>query len=426
MPQDRCCRKVETEVQKARKLIVFDVEGVLLPKKRYLFFELGRNLRFADFVKIIFFGFLYEVGLIPLKPALQRVFRLFKGFRAEALLKIFRQMPLMPGAENLFAKLKQQGWHVALISSGLPTLVVKDLAQRLGGDYAFGFEFEEEDGRLTGKIWGNVLEQGGKLPVLRRILELASALPSECVMVADDRNNAPILLPEMLKIGYNPDFVVRIKADRVVNGDLMEITPLLDGKPELRKSSLSRNEIRREAIHACGFLVPIISYFIRIRFTVLLIVTVTLLFVMSELARMERRNLPVISSVTKSAALQPELFEFATAPIFFAFGILLTLLLFPSSVSYGAIAIFALGDSAASIFGKIFGKRILPFNKGKTLEGSILGFIFAFLGGAFWLSVPLALVGAAVAMITESLPLPLNDNVVTPLVTGLVLVLLRF
>jgi dolichol kinase len=332
----------------------------------------------------------------------------------------------MPGAENLFAKLKQQGWHVALISSGLPTLVVKDLAQRLGGDYAFGFEFEEEDGRLTGKIWGNVLEQGGKLPVLRRILELASALPSECVMVADDRNNAPILLPEMLKIGYNPDFVVRIKADRVVNGDLMEITPLLDGKPELRKSSLSRNEIRREAIHACGFLVPIISYFIRIRFTVLLIVTVTLLFVMSELARMERRNLPVISSVTKSAALQPELFEFATAPIFFAFGILLTLLLFPSSVSYGAIAIFALGDSAASIFGKIFGKRILPFNKGKTLEGSILGFIFAFLGGAFWLSVPLALVGAAVAMITESLPLPLNDNVVTPLVTGLVLVLLRF
>ncbi|MBS7633054.1 HAD-IB family phosphatase [Candidatus Bathyarchaeota archaeon] len=413
-------------MQKARKLIVFDVEGVLLPKKRYLFFELGRNLRFTDFVKIIFFGFLYEVGLISLKPALQRVFKLFKGFRVEDLLKIFRQMPLMPSAENLFTNLKQQGWQIALISSGLPTLVVKDLAHRLGGDYAFGFEFEEENGRLTGKIWGNALEDGGKLPVLRRILELEGALPSECVVVADDRNNAPILLPETLKIGYNPDFLVRIKADRVVNGDLMEIMPVLSGKLKRRKPSLSKNEIRREAIHACGFLIPIISYFIRIRFTALLIVTVTLLFVMSELARMERKNLPVISSVTKSAALQPELFEFATAPIFFAFGILLTLLLFPSSTSYGAIAIFALGDSAASIFGKIFGQRTLPFNKGKTLEGSVFGFVFAFLGGAFWLSVPLAIIGAAVAMITESLPLPLNDNVVTPLVTGLALVLLRF
>lgn len=81
---------------------------------------------------------------------------------------------------------------------------------------------------------------------------------------------------------------------------------------------------------------------------------------------MERKNLPILSSITLKAATQSELYEFATAPIFFAIGILLTLLLFPFPASSAAIAIFALGDSTASIFGRIYGRKTLPFNKGKT------------------------------------------------------------
>jgi dolichol kinase len=105
-------------------------------------------------------------------------------------------------------------------------------------------------------------------------------------------------------------------------------------------------------------------------------------------------------------------------------GILLALLLFPPIVSGAAIAIFALGDSTASIFGGLISKRPLPFNKGKTLVGSIVGFFFAFLAGLFFTSPLKALVGAAVAMGIECLPLPVNDNIMVPLCTGLTLALM--
>ena len=46
----------------------------------------------------------------------------------------------------------------------------------------------------------------------------------------------------------------------------------------------------------------------------------------------------------------------------------------------------------------------MPFNKGKTLAGSTIGFFFAFLGGLFFISPLSALIGAAIAMIVECLP----------------------
>ena len=409
---------------KPPRLIVFDVEGVLLPKKRYLLFEVGRDLSFPEFMKIIFYGFLYELGLISLKSALKHVFKAFKGIHVAELLKIFRQVPLMPGAEEVFEQLSNEGWKTALISSGLPTVVVQDLAQRLKADYGYGLELEVKDGALTGEIWGDVIEREGKLQVLKKIFETEKLAPKDCVVVADDRNNMPIFLPEMLKIGYNPDFAVRVKADTVVNGKLQEILPLIRGKPIEKEAFPSKQEILRETIHACGFFVPILSLYLGLYLVALLIFIITLLYVTSELARMERKNLPMLSSITLNAATQSELYEFATAPIFFALGILLTLLLFPFPASSAAIAIFALGDSTASIFGRIYGRKTLPFNKGKTLEGSMIGFVFAFIAGTFF-TIPLkALVGAVVAMVVECSPLPLNDNLITPLITGAALTLM--
>lgn len=414
-----------TEVSRKRGLVVFDVEGVLMPKKRYLFFELGRTLRFSQFLRMILIGFLYELGLIRLKSALKRVFKAFQGKRVDELVRIFSRVPLMYGVNEVFETLKREGWKTGLISSGLPTIIVQELASRLQADYAIGFKLEVKDDVLTGEISGDVLEHGGKLPVLTRILEAEKLTPNDCVVVADDRNNVPILLPEALKIGYNPDFAVRMKADIVVTGKLQDILPPIEGKPSKREKQPSGNEILRESIHASGFFIPLLALYGGLYITALFILVILLVFVMSELARMERKNLPIISYITYHAANQSELFEFTTAPIFFALGILLTLLIFPNPANSAAIAIFALGDSAASIFGRLFGKRALSFNRGKTLEGSMAGLVFAFLAGSFYIAPIIALIGAIVAMFIECLPLPVNDNLVTPLITGAVLFLIR-
>jgi dolichol kinase len=58
------------------------------------------------------------------------------------------------------------------------------------------------------------------------------------------------------------------------------------------------------------------------------------------------------------------------------------------------------------------------------LEGSLAGFVCAFLAGSFFVAPWLALIGAAVAMTVEYLPLPVNDNLMIPLCTGLTLMFL--
>ncbi|MGB9853716.1 MAG: haloacid dehalogenase-like hydrolase [Candidatus Bathyarchaeales archaeon] len=406
------------------RLAVFDVEGVLIPKNRYLFFEIGKKLGFSQFVRIVFYGILYELGLISLKSALKKMFKVFKGFKVEDFLQMFRQIPLMPDVEKVFEELRIRGWKTALISSGLPTFVVQDLSFRLKADYAFGFDLETNNGVATGEISGEVIEQRGKLLILKKILEKEGLTPENCVVVVDDRNNAPMLLSGTLKIGYNPDFLMRAKVDHVVTGKLIEILPLIDGKKQGRETLLSKNEVFREAIHACGLTVPILSSLAGRYAIALLILAVTFLYVASEVAMMNGKHIPIISSITRHAATPTEIYEFATAPIFFAFGILFTLLLFPTPASSLAIVIFAIGDSTAAIFGKIFGKTTLSFNKGKTLEGLIAGLFFSFLAATVYVNPLKALAGATIAMFVESLPLPISDNLTVPLTTGALLTII--
>jgi phosphoserine phosphatase len=405
-----------------KRLIVFDVEGVLIPKNRF-FFEVGKSLGFFKLVYILFFGFLYGAGITSLESALKRIFNKLRGVKIERLVQIFGEIRETPHLQNFFAQLKLRNCKIALISSGLPTVMVKKLADCIGADYAYGIEVGLNDkDELTGEISGDAISLNGKLKILNQILNAEELTLHDCIVVADDRNNRCIFLPQTKKIGYNPDFIIRVKADYVVVGGLSGILPIIDGK-SVKRSFPSRNDLVREDIHASGFFVPVIASLIGVPVVALLICFIAGVYFVSELSRLEGRELPLISAITRHAASQTELYGFVATPLYFAFGILLTLLVFPSPVSGGAIAIFCLGDSAASIFGGLVGKR-LHFNKGKTLEGSLAGFIFAFLAGTFFVAPWIALVGAVVAMTVEYLPLPVNDNVLIPVITGLALTFL--
>lgn len=407
---------------KKPRLVVFDVEGVLISKNRFLF-DVGKSIGFFQLLKMLLIGFLYQVGVFPLKPALKQIFKIMRGVKVEKLMRVFDEIPSRPQLESLFAQIKMRNCKTALISSGLPTILVEKLARIIGADYAFGIEVGVKDEVLTGEIWGDVIESDGKFKVLSRILETEGLETKDCAAVADDRNNRSIFLPIMQKIGYNPDYILRVKADQVVTGKLSGILPVIFGKSK-KRSLPSINELIRETIHASGFFIPVLASFTGIYPIALMICVVSTLYFLSELSRMNRKSMPVISAITRNAVLPTERYEFAAAPLYFAMGIFLTLLLFPVPVNGAAIAIFTLGDSTASLFGGLISKKPLPFNKGKTVEGSLAGFFFAFLAGIFFVSPTLALIGATVAMAIESLPLPVNDNILIPLGTGLTLLLL--
>ena len=410
---------MQTLKNRKTRLVIFDVEGVLIPKNRF-FFEVGKKLGFSHLIKILFFGFLYQIGAITLKSALKNMFFNLKDSDVSTLQQVAQKIPLMPYAKELFDHLKVEGIRTALISSGLPNSVVNDLANEVGADRGFGFEVGLNKEELTGEIWGDVTEANGKFKVLSQTVSAEGLEFGDCAVVADDRNNSSIFLPETHNIGYNPDFLLRMKADDIVTGSLSKILPVIKRNQKERHLP-TRNDFVREAIHASGFTVPILVVLFGLPIVVSFIGGVIALYVMSELLRLDGKSLPIVSAITRRAASQVEMNDFAAAPLFFAIGILATLLIFPAPASSAAIGIFAFGDSAASIFGGLISRTPLPLNKGKSLEGSLAGFFFAFLAGSFYISPLFALIGAAVAMFIEWLPLPVNDNILIPLFTGLVL-----
>ncbi len=413
-------------VQGTSRLVVFDVEGILIPKNRYLLFEMSRKAGFGGFIRIIVLGFLYEIGLLSLESALRRIYTMFKGLSVQEIVQLQKNIPLMPGTEEVFKRLNAKGYRTALISSGLPTLFVKDLAARLKADYAYGLELEIVDEHLTGAIRGDVIKSGGKAVVLKKILAKEELKPQDCIMVADDRNNLPMFPLCNLRIGYNPSFILSAKSDFVTRGGLTEILPPITGEnPQGIHPTISRSRGLRETIHMSSFLISFVSIYLLGNIELAsIILAVTVIYTLSEIARVRGINLPILSSITWRAANKPELYEFASSPIHFALGIAISLLIFPAPTRYVAITILTLGDGCAHLFGMKLGRTRLPFNKGKNLEGSICGFLYASLAAMIFVDPVRALIASAVGMIVEGLPLPVNDNLTMPLATGLALTLI--
>lgn len=401
------------------KLVVFDVEGVLIPKWRFLLFGASKGHGLSTFIKFSMIGVLYTIRVFSLERSLRTIFGSLKGANLGKLSEVFNDLPLMPGSKQLFKKLKNLGFKTALISSGLPDVFVDDLAKRLGADYSSGIKVDVREGVLTGEISGDVIKADGKIAALKRIMVSEGLSSEDCALVADDFNNLLLLRICGLSIGFNPDYVIGREADFVINEDLSDISDILT-KGAVLENHISRSNIIRELIHITGLLVPFLCiYLFNNLIVAMLLFAAVLIYSTAELLRIFGTKVPIISTITLWAADRAELQEFNTAPIFHALGIAFTLLLFPAKIGYAAIAVLTLGDSSASIFGKKFGHRKMPFNRRKSIEGSIVGLVIAFLGALLFVEPLTAIIGAGVGLFIEALPSPIDDNLTIPLVAGM-------
>lgn len=147
-------------------------------------------------------------------------------------------------------------------------------------------------------------------------------------------------------------------------------------------------------------------------------------YVVSEYFRLRGRSIPVLAAVTKMAMRPGDESSdtFVRAPLYFAAGILASLLIFPEPFNYAAIAVVTLGDGAASVVGRLYGRNT-TFG-GKTIEGTAAGLACAFAGAALFVSPATALAAAAIGMVVELLPLRVSDNLTVPLLSGLSLTLM--
>ena len=109
-----------------------------------------------------------------------------------------------------------------------------------------------------------------------------------------------------------------------------------------------------------------------------------------------------------------------TAP--YVLGIGLTLYLYQTGIATAAILFLACGDVMATAVGERFGRTKVA--REKSLEGTAAFFVTAVLSGVFLnitmfqMSFGLLFIGAFVAALVELLPLPVNDNLSIPVVSG--------
>ncbi|HEX9426918.1 MAG TPA: DUF92 domain-containing protein [Candidatus Polarisedimenticolia bacterium] len=118
--------------------------------------------------------------------------------------------------------------------------------------------------------------------------------------------------------------------------------------------------------------------------------------------------------------------------VIYPFSVLLLLVLFRNRMEVAAAAwgVLAAGDAAAGAFGRWRGRRALPWNHRKTMEGSVAFAIAAGVAAAvllIWMGRPplqataLAIPTALFAAVIESLPWRLDDNLTVPLLAALFL-----
>ena len=182
------------------------------------------------------------------------------------------------------------------------------------------------------------------------------------------------------------------------------------------------NHIGRKFYHLAGGLGLLFFYYILGRDRALLFFAV--LFVVVLALDLMRLKMPAVNRfvLTKFPSFIRTSEEHKlTGTASYVLGIGSTLYLYRTDLATLAICFLAFGDVAATTIGERYGKTKIG---DKSLEGSI-AFVVAGVSTGFLLSLAgisvmygLILAGAIIAAGVELLPLPVNDNLLIPLVSG--------
>ncbi len=402
-----------------RGIVAFDVDGVFL---RGLFLTRVASTTGAwIWIRTMWLGFLLKVGLIDVRKAVERAYSFQRGVPVKRILSVGDSLRLAQGARELCAELRAAGYLVVLVSAGVPQQVVERIASQVGADGAYGVLLEESGGVFTGRLLGGRHSAHGKKEGLWRMLRERGLAWSDATVVVDDASNTEIVAAAWRSIGVNPEWRILRKADFVVyTRNLREI---LEFFPEGYTSGVTLrgtailHEVFRKAIHSCSIVIPVLAASWKTP-TLWLIGSVTVTYLMSEVMRLLGVAVPIFSSVTWRAMRPSEPRMIVVGPFLFGVGIFIAVAFFEPAAATVGVLVLAIGDSAASLVGKTFGRTTLPYNPGKTVLGSLSLFAVGVLVAIFFVSVPWALLVGAVASLVESLPLGPSDNLLLPLATA--------
>jgi phosphoserine phosphatase len=167
-------------------------------------------------------------GELDFAASLRERVALLEGLDAGILDTVYDELVLAPGARTTVRTLKRLGYRFAIVSGGFSQLTDR-LAADLDIDFAAANELEIVDGRLTGRVVGEIVDRAGKATALRRFAQESGLPVSATIAIGDGANDLDMLGAAGLGIAFNAKPVVQEAAHTAVNVPYMDAVMYLLG-----------------------------------------------------------------------------------------------------------------------------------------------------------------------------------------------------
>jgi phosphoserine phosphatase len=156
-------------------------------------------------------------GEIEYDQSLRERLALLKGLDESALLRVYEErLKFSPGAERMLAAVQAAGIKTLLVSGGF-TYMTDRLKTRVQLDYTHSNVLEISNGKLTGKVLGEIVNADAKLAALKRIAAEIGAAPAQIAGVGDGANDLKFLAACSVSFAYHAKPVVREQTSYAIN-----------------------------------------------------------------------------------------------------------------------------------------------------------------------------------------------------------------
>lgn len=198
--------------RRAKRLIVFDVDSTLIQGEviEMLADRAGALAAVAEVTEAAM------RGELDFAESLHKRVATLAGLPAEVLDDVADQIELTPGARTTIRTLRRLGFHCGIVSGGFRQ-VIEPLAHELMMDFVAANELEIVDGKLTGRVVGNVVDRPGKAKALRDFAQQAGVPMEQTVAVGDGANDIDMLAAAGLGIAFNAKPALREVADASIS-----------------------------------------------------------------------------------------------------------------------------------------------------------------------------------------------------------------
>ncbi|MBO4455845.1 MAG: phosphoserine phosphatase SerB [Bacteroidales bacterium] len=199
--------------RRMRRLICFDMDSTLIQAE--CIDELARRHGVYDEVAAITESAMR--GEIDFRESFTRRVALLKGLDISVMQDIAENLPITEGVDRLMSVLKTCGYKIAILSGGF-TFFGEYLQRKYGIDYVYANELEvDEDGKLTGRYVGEVVDGRRKAELLKLIAQVEKVNLAQTIAVGDGANDLPMLSTAGLGIAFHAKPRVVANARQSIN-----------------------------------------------------------------------------------------------------------------------------------------------------------------------------------------------------------------